>query len=157
MKYLSGILTAGALFLVSSTAMVAGESVDSMEELYQMISPKEMMMETMMSTMQPMLDSFKQSGMPDEKIAKIKEVFTSFASKVSQDEELHTGMLQVYKQHFNEAEAAELVGFYKTPLGQKTLKTLPALMQEGAAIGQRIAEKYQEELKDGMMQIMSEE
>ncbi|OPZ75374.1 MAG: hypothetical protein BWY82_00299 [Verrucomicrobia bacterium ADurb.Bin474] len=30
-------------------------------------------------------------------------------------------------------------------------------MQEGAAIGQRIAEKYQEELKDGMMKIMSEE
>ena len=62
-----------------------------MEELYQMISPKEMMMETMMSTMQPMLDSFRQSGMPDEKIAKIKEVFTSFATKVSQDEEMHTG------------------------------------------------------------------
>lgn len=157
MKYLSGILTAGALFLVSSTAMVAGEPVDSMEELYQMISPKEMMMETMMSTMQPMLDGFRQSGMPDEKIAKIKEVFTSFATKVSQDEEMHTGMIQIYKNHFSDAEAAELVEFYKTPLGQKSLKTLPTLMQEGAAIGQRIAEKYQEELKEGMMKIMSEE
>ncbi len=157
MKYLSGILSAGAFFLLSSTVVMAEAPAGSMEELYQMVSPKEMMMETMISTMQPMLDNFKQSGMPDEKIAKIKEVFTSFASKVSQDEELHTGMIQVYKQHFSDAEAAELVEFYKTPLGQKALKTMPALFQEGAALGQRIAEMYQEELKNGMMQIMSEE
>jgi hypothetical protein len=43
---------------------------------------------------------------------------------------------QVYAKHFTKAEIDELLGFYKTPLGQKLLAEQPAMYQELAAAGQ---------------------
>jgi hypothetical protein len=46
-------------------------------------------------------------------------------------------MIPLYHRYFTGAEVKEMIRFYSTDLGQKTIKVMPALMQEGMAVGQR--------------------
>jgi hypothetical protein len=62
---------------------------------------------------------------------------------------------KVYDKHYSEAELKDLVGFYKTPTGRKTLSVLPQIMAEtsaagmawGREIGQRSALRAMDKLK----------
>jgi hypothetical protein len=47
-------------------------------------------------------------------------------------------MIPVYAQHYSVAELRQLGAFYKTPVGAKTLRLMPQLMNEGMQAGQRI-------------------
>ena len=42
----------------------------------------------------------------------------------------------IYIKHFTAEELRELNAFYDSPLGRKLIKDMPALMQEGMAVGQ---------------------
>src|SRR5262249_28712636 len=42
----------------------------------------------------------------------------------------------LYARHFTGDELRQLAAFYRTPVGQKILQTLPVLMQESGTIGQ---------------------
>jgi uncharacterized protein len=46
-------------------------------------------------------------------------------------------MIPLYHKYFTGAEVKEMIRFYSTDLGQKTIKVMPNLMQEGMAVGQR--------------------
>lgn len=46
----------------------------------------------------------------------------------------------VYHKHFTGNEIKEMIRFYSTALGQKTVRVLPALMNESMAVGQKWGE-----------------
>ncbi len=46
-------------------------------------------------------------------------------------------IIPIYHKYFTAAELKEMIRFYSTDLGQKTIKVMPTLMQEGMAAGQR--------------------
>jgi hypothetical protein len=54
---------------------------------------------------------------------------------------------KIYAKHFNEQELKDLIKFYKSPTGQKTLKELPAIMMEGRALGMQKVSAHMDELK----------
>ncbi len=54
----------------------------------------------------------------------------------------------LYVEAFSEAEIRELIAFYETPLGQKTLNVLPELMQRGTEIGARRLRENMDELME---------
>ena len=57
-------------------------------------------------------------------------------------------IVDLYVKEFTEDELKELLAFWRTPTGQKAMKTLPSIMQQGGAIGQAYAaSKQQETLK----------
>lgn len=56
-------------------------------------------------------------------------------------------MIQLFMDTFTESELRDLVAFYKTPTGKKALTQLPVLFEQGAKIGQELAEKNQAELE----------
>jgi uncharacterized protein len=56
-------------------------------------------------------------------------------------------MVRLYQETFTESELREIVAFYKTPIGQKTLQKLPELMQKGVAVGQKLATEHMPELQ----------
>src|SRR6266478_2534381 len=55
------------------------------------------------------------------------------------------GLVSAYAKHFTEADARELVRFYRTPIGSKAIRVAAVLTGEGAAIGQRLAQSRQAE------------
>ena len=68
------------------------------------------------------------------------EFWDRFMEKVDPGE-LVDMTVPIYARHFTHEEIKELVAFYKTPLGQKVIATLPAVMQESMAAGQKWGEE----------------
>lgn len=71
----------------------------------------------------------------------------NFYVRYMSGESLWSEFLQLYMNTFTEPELVEITAFYKTPVGQKSLKEAPHLMAAGAAIGQRRVMENIEELK----------
>lgn len=46
-------------------------------------------------------------------------------------------IVPIYHRHFTGQEVRELMAFYATPLGRKSLQAMPSMMQESMAAGQR--------------------
>ena len=50
-------------------------------------------------------------------------------------------MVPIYHRNFTHDEIKGLLSFYGTPLGVKILSTMPTMMQEGMAAGQKWAQQ----------------
>lgn len=46
-------------------------------------------------------------------------------------------MVPIYHKHFTAVEIKEMTRFYSTALGQKTIRVMPNLMQDGMEVGKR--------------------
>lgn len=49
---------------------------------------------------------------------------------------LLASLVPIYDRHFTEAELQQLIAFYQTDLGKKTIAVMPKVMQESLATGQ---------------------
>ena len=88
------------------------------------------------------------------KLAEYQDVFKSWFNIVLKSENFKNKIINIYSNHFTESELNELIKFYKTPLGQKTLKEFPAIMQEAAMAGQEEANNHSDELKTMLIEAM---
>ena len=70
-------------------------------------------------------------------LAPFEDILREFFGKYMSWEALQNDILALYVESFTEEEIRELIAFYTTPTGQKTMKTLPVVMAKGAEIGQR--------------------
>ena len=85
-------------------------------------------------SMSGMVDMMKQnpafsSSVPTEFWDEFKKVLTS--------EELIAEVAEVYKRYYSEDEMIQLIEFYTSPIGKKTLKINPQLSGETMQIGQK--------------------
>ncbi len=66
-------------------------------------------------------------------------------------------MIGIYAKYFCEAEADEMLRFYRTPVGAKAMRLVPTLAGEGAQIGQRLAQSRQAELTQRLREEVARE
>jgi hypothetical protein len=64
-----------------------------------------------------------------------KEVMSKFLKKYMSYESLKDDIVAIYMEEFTEKELQEILAFYKTPTGRKTLEKMPQLMAKGAQLG----------------------
>lgn len=94
--------------------------------------------------MQQYMDQFKERSpnVPDE-------FWNDFAAEVSSDK-MTDLYIPVYAKYYTESDIDELIKFYKSPVGQKTIKVMPMLMKDsieaGGKMGMEIAAKVKERL-----------
>jgi hypothetical protein len=89
------------------------------------------------------VNNMKQAypDMPDRAIAVIREVFNTEMSKMlTGPRGVQREMIDLYTKHFTPQDVKELLTFYTSPVGQKAVKALPLLTQEGADIGRKWSE-----------------
>ena len=98
--------------------------------------------ESARSTFKPVIDQFRQEGLDPKAIEEIESAADAFFHKVMSDPILKTEAIRLYNENFTNEELEELLAFYQTPLGQKTLVQLPRILQDSMALGQKIAEKH---------------
>ena len=79
-------------------------------------------------------------------MAKHQGTIQQWAEKYLTWEEMSAGMTAVYKKHFNDNEIKQLLDFYKTPIGKKSIEKMPILFRDGSEVGLNMAKKYQPEL-----------
>lgn len=104
----------------------------------------------------PMLDGMRKNGAPEPAIDDIRAAFHDWLEQEIVWDELKPELVEVYVGAFSEDELRELLEFYRTPLGQKTLKKLPALFAEAARIGQLYAKKKEAGLVSRIQKVVAQ-
>jgi len=89
----------------------------------------------------------------EPQIAPFRQVMLDFMKKHMGWEGMKPEMAKLYMDRFTTEEILELKAFYETPLGKKTIRLLPELTAEGAALGQR---RVQENIGE-LQQMIAEE
>jgi len=78
-------------------------------------------------------------------LAPFKGVMMKFFRKHMSYETLKPDMVKIYADAFTATELRELITFYSTPTGKKTLEKMPVLMAQGGQIGaKRVQDNIQE-------------
>jgi hypothetical protein len=99
----------------------------------------------------------EQGGMGEQLTPQVRQVLRDFMEEHFRYEDLEPAFIRVYADAFTEQELRDLAAFYRTPLGQRVVETLPEI----TAASQRIAmERMQEvmpQLMQAVMQAMEEE
>lgn len=104
--------------------------------------------------MDPLLESMKKNGASDEAIADMKAALDDWMKTEFSFEDLRPQLRDLYVRDFTEAELGEILAFYHTPTGKKTLAKLPALIAEGAKIGQAYAASKQASLVERINKVV---
>ena len=84
------------------------------------------------------LDALKaRSDVPERVFVIVKEVLSAeFAKAFNGPGGLRPKQVALYAKYFSHDDVRGLLAFYQTELGKKTIKVMPTLLQESAAIGQ---------------------
>lgn len=65
--------------------------------------------------------------------------------------------IPIYGKHFSHAEIRELLAFYETPIGKKSIEVLPAVMNESVAAGQEWGQKLGPEIRERVLAALKRE
>ncbi len=76
-----------------------------------------------------------------------RHVMLQFLNKYLAYSAIKPDFIKIYTDEFSERELRQIIAFYKTPTGQKTINRLPVLMQKGAQIGASRVRDHQDELR----------
>lgn len=96
------------------------------------------------SSMQTYMDQFKKSApnIPDE-------FWDEFAKEFTADKMIQL-YVPIYAKYYTESDIDEMIRFYKSPVGQKTISVMPSILQEsmeaGGKMGREVAERVMEKL-----------
>lgn len=85
-------------------------------------------------------------------IGPFKEEMKKFLSKYMSWASMKEDMVKIYTAEFTEQELKELLAFYQTPLGKKTVAKMPKLMAKGAELGQQRVQEHLPELQKAIQE-----
>ena len=105
---------------------------------------------------------FKQK-VPDatpEQLAKVDKLFDNLFSSMPIDE-MMDAIVPIYQKHLTKADLAAMMAFYSSPVGQKVLKELPAIlaesMQAGGEIGRKVFAERSQQLDQQVTELEKEQ
>jgi hypothetical protein len=115
-------------------------------------------MEVQAQSMQQLLHDMmvKDTGkVPDDFDSRFKKWMEELIKGMPADE-IVEAMIPAYQKHFTKSDIEAMSAFYSSPVGQKVLHELPAVMQEGNEAAMPIMSKYLMEWKDRMEKEMKQ-
>lgn len=115
-----------------SHQQAAAELVEVLRLEDTIVRSREVMMESMISQ-NPALGQFRN-------------VFKDFYAKYLRWEDLLPEYVRIYREAYTEAEIRQLIEFYRTPVGRKTVEVQPRLMAESSRITQAMIQPHMPEL-----------
>ena len=132
---------AGAEPAAKAVAVVDDEYRTLMRELLELTGALELGTQMANGVIQSMLASLEQTGepVPAEVATIIRETSNEFFGQIFDQKEFLQVQSEIYARYFTKDEMRELLAFYRTPLGKKTISALPGILQEGMQFGQRKA------------------
>jgi hypothetical protein len=83
----------------------------------------------------PSLMQMKAKGAPDDLVEAIHTEARNFFQENFNWETMKPKLAKLYADNYTEAELNDILVFYQTPTGQKTIAKMPSLMQQSMAMG----------------------
>lgn len=124
----------------SGTAAIPDSKVQQIDELLEVtgaLKMGEMMSQAFMQQMAAGLRQAKPDVDPRAFGIVEQEVNQVIHEAMVKEKGLNKMIYPIYNRYFSSAELAELIRFYKTPVGRKTVSVMPTVMQEAMAAGQQ--------------------
>jgi uncharacterized protein len=91
------------------------------------------------------LDNYLEAMMPairsNPRLAPYEDVVREWFSKVKETNHLEDQMVKLYAEIYSEEELRELIAFYRSPIGRKTLAKMPEIMRRGGELGAQWAKE----------------
>jgi uncharacterized protein len=137
------ILLALALFAFASSAFaeaLTDQKRADIDRLMQMTGARaigQQMSTAMVGQMTQMLRQARPD-IPQEVLDVLPEEVNAVISESMDD--FINAVIPVYHKYFTASEIKEMIAFYGTPLGQKTIRVMPALVGESMQLGQQWGE-----------------
>ena len=88
--------------------------------------------------------------------AQFKKMMDELLKNMPMDE-MEQAMVPAYRKHFTHGDIEAMNAFYSSPVGQKVLQELPAVMQEGLQTAMPILSKYLSEAEERMKRELAPE
>jgi len=88
-------------------------------------------------------------------IAPYEPQMRAFFNKYMSWASLKEDMVKIYMDEFSEEELKELLAFYQTPVGRKTIQKMPSLLAKGAELGQQRVQQHLPELQQAIQESAS--
>jgi uncharacterized protein len=143
-QYLIGVFTLMALLSsqrLACSQTIAPEFKADIERLMEISGAASLGEQMANLASSSVLEAMKaQSDVPDRVFVIVREVLRQeFAKAFTDPDGIRAKQVELYAKYFTHEEVRGLLAFYQTDVGKKAIKVLPALVQEGAAIGQEWA------------------
>lgn len=143
------------LALIREYIQITGGSKSASEMTDMMLAFQEAEAEKMAASM---IDMDKELSPGDKSAAKkmtveitqriMKRTREFFAKEIDLDQMIDDIVVPIYDKHFSEAELRELIAFYKTTTGRKTIELMPELMMASmTSFSEKLTPKLQEFFK----------
>ena len=118
-----------SLLLIGATLSAAEPAAKktATEELLDVMRTEELAVNSAEAGFNASFSPLKASGVPDEAIAEIRAEARKMYVRIFSGPELRKKTIELYEKHFTEEEIVKLTEFYRTPLGQKVLSTIPSV------------------------------
>jgi hypothetical protein len=142
MKTISLVLSISAIFLLFSTSIAVEDShKKAAEKLLIQIGTDKILARTIENVLNMQIQQ-------QPSLAPYKEVMLKFFEKHMGFESLKDDLIEIYVEAFTEKELNDIMAFYETPTGRKTLEKLPELSAKGAQLGQTRVQQNIQELQE---------
>ncbi|MBD1387828.1 DUF2059 domain-containing protein [Neiella sp. HB171785] len=123
---------------VHASDKASAESVERLMELTEV--PK--MMDAMHAQMTTIFSGMsKQLELTEEQQPAFDKYMRKLANLLQEEmswDKLRSPMIEIYANRFTEEEIQGLITFYESDIGQSTVKKMPLIMQDSAAISQQL-------------------
>lgn len=143
------------LVLIAAPVIAAEEKAAPAERLLDMMDFKGTSIAAAKASFKPTLDQFKKQGLPAEALQEISDAADVLFTKTFAGPEIRKAIVKLYESKFTAAELEELINFYNTPVGRKSLQAMPEIMAEAGQIGQESVQKDLPEFQAKLTDIMA--
>ncbi|MCV6604283.1 MAG: DUF2059 domain-containing protein [Porticoccaceae bacterium] len=133
------------LFSAQLSLAASQQQLDSAEQLLDMLD----MDSAMQGSVEQMLNIQIQQN---PAMGQFKDIMMEFLSKHLSYDAIKSDMVAIYAEAFSHDELQDLIAFYKTPTGEKSMELLPQLMAQGAQLGQQRVRQNSHELQKMIME-----
>jgi uncharacterized protein len=86
-----------------------------------------------------------------------KELLKLFEEKIHAPDGMMERLIPIYARHFTAAEIKELLAFYNTRVGRKSIETLPMIFKESMAVGQEWGQSLAPEINRRVEDVLKKE
>jgi len=101
-----------------------------------MVSGKATMRASFDAVMNGAIENMHQHGLPQEGIDSVRAAIAKWYDTEINFDDIRPKIVDIYVKDFTEEDLKQILGFYESPIGQKTIKNMPSVMREGAIVAQ---------------------
>lgn len=148
------LLLALSFAVLPLSAQEGGKELTPVEQLLKIMKFEDTIMDGGEAGFSMVEQSLAGQDLNKEEMAEVKDAFMDYMGKVARDPELKVKTKEAYTKAFTNDEIMDLIAFYKTPVGKKSLDVLPALTGDIMAYSQKLAQKHVGSFQDALTKIL---